>query len=214
MSDRRRCLAGALVAAVSATSAAAASLEVRLVDGRGQPVDGAVVVARGVGAPPPPPAEMAVMDQVEEQFVPELLTVPVGTTVNFPNRDDIRHHVYSFSEAKQFELPLYKGEPAEPVRFEKPGPVVLGCNIHDHMRGYIFVAGSPHYAVSGEDGRVELGDLPPGDYEVEAWHPRQKGESARGTAVVADGGAAGLDLELDLKPALRLRRGGARGRKY
>ncbi len=77
------------------------------------------------------------MDQQGHQFVPHLLVVQAGTEVTFPNSDNVSHHVYSFSPTKPFELPLYKGDVYPPVTFEKAGIVVVGCNIHDSMLGYI-----------------------------------------------------------------------------
>ena len=154
------------------------------------------------------------MDQIDEAFVPFLLPVQVGTTVSFPNKDDTRHHVYSFSEAKKFELPLYKGTPAEPMVFDQPGEVVLGCNIHDHMRGYLYVVESPYFAGAGASGIAEIRDLPAGSYEVHVWHPRQK--KAAGTRTVELTAADKLELtfEIQLKPALRLRGSQAGAKKY
>jgi hypothetical protein len=92
--------------------------------------------------------------------------------VSFPNKDNIRHQVYSFSPAKKFELPLYSGTTAPPVLFDKPGVVILGCNIHDWMIGYIYVSATPFFAKTGPDGRVDIRNIPAGDYLVRVWHPR------------------------------------------
>jgi hypothetical protein len=145
------------------------------------------------------------MDQHDKTFVPLVLAVPVGTAVSFPNRDNIRHHVYSFSRAKRFELPLYIGTPAAPVVFDRPGVVVLGCNIHDWMVGYIYVADTPYVAKTAEDGRARLAELPPGTYEVRVWHPRMRIESARTarTVVVAAGNPGQVAFVVALKPDRR-----------
>ena len=100
-----------------------------------------------------PPAEM---DQREKMFMPHVLAIKVNTLVRFPNSDDIRHHVYSFSPAKKFELRLYHGSTAEPVLFDKPGTVVLGCNIHDSMVAYIYVLETNYFAVSDEQGKLQI----------------------------------------------------------
>ena len=100
-----------------------------------------------------------------------------GTSVNFPNRDQIRHHVYSFSPAKTFEIPLYAGMPEKLIDFDRPGEVVLGCNIHDWMKAYVFVVDTPYFAVTDGAGEAELA-LPVGDYRVEVWHPQLDGEPA------------------------------------
>jgi hypothetical protein len=115
-----------------------------------------------------------VVDQVEKTFVPGLLPIEVGTLVRFPNHDQIHHHVYSFSPAKTFELPLYKGEQAPAVLFDKTGVVKIGCNIHDWMSGIILVLPSAHFAVTDADGRFVLEDLPPATYVVAAWHAQSK----------------------------------------
>ncbi|WP_341936739.1 methylamine utilization protein [Marinimicrobium sp. C2-29] len=114
----------------------------------------------------------AVMDQRDRQFAPYVLAVRTNTLVRFPNSDDIRHHVYSFSPAKRFELRLYHGSTAEPVLFDQAGKVSLGCNIHDAMLGYIYVVDSQWYDVSDSDGRAVLADIPAGDYDLQIQHPR------------------------------------------
>ncbi len=190
-----------LLLGLSAT-ASAARLEAELVDASQQPLAGAVLSLRGpLGAEAAPAA--AVMDQQAQQFVPGVLAVRTGTAVTFPNSDDIRHHVYSFSPAKRFELRLYKGTPSEPVVFEQPGVVVLGCNIHDWMVGYIYVTDDPWFAVSDAQGRVRLDGLPPGRYGLSLWHPRlsegpaQRGELQLGEAPTQQR----LSLELPPPPA-------------
>ncbi len=113
-----------------------------------------------------------VIDQIDKQFVPGVMAVRVNTLVRFPNSDDIRHHVYSFSPAKKFELRLYHGMTAEPVLFDKPGTVVLGCNIHDSMVGYIFVVDTPYFAVADAQGMARISQVPAGKYQLEIYHPR------------------------------------------
>jgi plastocyanin len=115
-------------------------------------------------------APMAEMDQVHKEFVPPLLPVAVGAQVRFPNRDQIHHHVYSFSRTKSFELPLYKEEDAPPVLFDKPGVVKIGCNIHDWMSAIIFVAPTPYFALTDEAGHFTIEKIPSGNYTVVAWH--------------------------------------------
>lgn len=119
------------------------------------------------------PARYAEMGQAGKAFVPQVLVVPVGTPVNFPNRDTVRHHVYSFSPIKKFELKLYIGTPAQPVVFDQPGVAVLGCNIHDQMVGWVVVVETPWYAMTAADGQVSLEDVPPGSYRLRVWHPGQ-----------------------------------------
>jgi len=185
---------------------ASGSLETFVKDERGKPLSDAVVSLTQVGgtAPPPRPAS-AVMDQQNKTFVPLVLAVPVGTAVTFPNRDNIRHHVYSFSSPKRFELPLYMGTPAAPVLFDKPGVVVLGCNIHDWMVGYIYVSATPHFGKTTDDGMVRLADVAPGAYEARVWHPRMRGEPEKSgkPITIAEGNPGRLEFIIALRPDRR-----------
>lgn len=161
----------ALFAALAIISPAYASaFQAELVDAAGEPLGDAVITLRGLADSPRAPLPVQ-MDQRNQQFQPHVLAVRTGTSVSFPNSDDIRHQVYSFSPAKRFELRLYQGTPSEPVLFDKPGLVVLGCNIHDWMLGYIYVTDDPWFAVSDDDGRAVIADLPAGRYVVTLWHP-------------------------------------------
>lgn len=159
---------------LGAQPASAADLKVHVKDDTGKPVADAVVSVspRDDTIPQTAPPERVVMDQRDKEFVPYVLPVRVGTSVQFPNSDNIRHHVYSFSQAKIFELPLYKGTPAGPVTFDKPGAVVLGCNIHDWMIGYVYVLETPYFEKTASNGEARLTGLPAGAVEVRVWHPR------------------------------------------
>jgi plastocyanin len=156
---------------------AGASLAVEVRDGHGPAPSGAVVYAVPQGRTPPPATREAVMDQRDRRFVPHVLAVQTGTAVRFPNSDNVRHQVYSFSAAKKFQLPLYAGTPATRIVFDKPGVVALGCNIHDRMSAYIVVVDTPYFAVA-EKGHALLTDLPAGSYEVHLWLPGSGDEPA------------------------------------
>jgi len=125
----------------------------------------------------------------------------VGTSVRFPNHDQIHHHVYSFSPTKTFELPLYKGDDAPPVVFDKVGVVKIGCNIHDWMSGIILVLPTPYFTVTGADGRFVLEDLPNGSYVLVAWHAlsRVRPEETAQTVQVP-GPASNINFSLSLSP--------------
>src|SRR5258707_3003814 len=150
---------------LACASAHAAELRVAVMDHKGKNVADAVVLAVAVDARNAlhshPPRDA--VDQVDKQFVPFVKPVFVGSTVRFPNSDNIRHQVYSFSTAKKFELPLYAGTNAPPVVFDKPGVVVLGCNIHDWMIGYIYVSETPFFAKTEAAGTATIDDMPPGE---------------------------------------------------
>lgn len=161
-----------------ALASRAATLTVDIRDGRGAPIADAVLYAVPKGREVPPARKTAVMDQKNRMFIPHVLAIQTGTAVAFPNSDDIRHQVYSFSSAKTFQLPLYAGTPANPVVFDTAGVVTLGCNIHDRMSAYIVIVDTPHFATAGANGSVELTGLPAGTYTVHAWYPRMREEPA------------------------------------
>jgi plastocyanin len=184
-------------------------VEATVADEKGKPVEDAVVSLMPLGsAPAAPMPTNAIMDQHDKEFVPYVLPVYVGTRVTFPNRDNIRHHVYSFSSAKKFELPLYIGTPAAPVIFDKPGVVALGCNIHDWMLAYVYVLTTPFFAKTAADGKARVEGLAPGAYEARVWHPRLRGDTEKtGKPVpLATGEAAQVSFVVSLKSEWRIPR--------
>lgn len=120
-------------------------------------------------APVSPPKKPVVLDQIRLSFVPHVLPVVVGTTVSFPNSDEVGHNVYSSSPAKRFNLGVYPRGVVRQVTFDKPGEVVLLCNVHEQMSAYVLVLETPYYVVTRKDGNYRLGQLPPGKYIVTAW---------------------------------------------
>lgn len=187
---------------------AAGAFEAHVTDNAGRPAADVVVSLRPRDFVPPGVAvgaPHAAMDQRSRRFVPHVLSVQVGTAVDFPNSDDIRHQVYSFSKPKRFELPLYAGVPAEPVVFDQPGVVVLGCNIHDWMLGYIYVADTPYFGQTDEQGDIRIGALPAGRYEVRLWHPQATPNEPRVMETVRIARSAelkrGYTLDLREEPA-------------
>lgn len=183
----------ALLGLMGAAGAEAARVEAEVVDETGAPLAYAVVHAvLPEGQPRPAPSE-AVVDQQDREFLPYVTAIQAGSAISFPNNDAIRHQVYSFSPAKTFELPLYKGNPHRPVSFEQPGVVVLGCNIHDWMSAFVFVSATPWFAVTDAAGKARIEGLPAGDYRFQVWHPKQQGEPAatvQGLRLAADGQGA------------------------
>ena len=160
--------------ALGPLAASAGELSVAVVDTVGKGVPDTVVTLAPLESKTPPPSRSsatAVMDQLQLAFVPRVLVVAVGTTVEFPNSDSVSHQVYSFSPAKKFQLPLYKGQLHAPVVFDNGGLVVLGCNIHDQMVGYIYVTPAPYFGKTDASGSLRLADLKTGDYRLIAWSP-------------------------------------------
>ena len=147
----------------------AATVEVAVQDARGIAIEDAVVWLVPKAGTAPVRRRDSAVEQKDKAFIPLVTVVQTGTPVHFPNRDPIRHHVYSFSPPKTFEIKLYAGTPVAPIVFDKPGEVVLGCNIHDHMLAYVYVVDSPWFAKSGKDGqaRIEAGG---GEYDLHLWH--------------------------------------------
>lgn len=169
-----KCIAALAAALLVPALAQAGDLNVTVRDTAGKPVRNAVVsVYPAAGLPAGPirfPWPM-VMSQQNIQFDPAVLVVPVGAEVSFPNRDKVRHHVYSFSPIKPFELKLYIGTPANPVRFDKAGIAVLGCNIHDNMVAWVVVVDTPHHGKTDAEGRVRLDGVTAGAWRLRSWHP-------------------------------------------
>jgi plastocyanin len=188
----------------------AAELLVLVKDHHGKSVSDAVILAtpldpKNVQRAKP---QTVAIDQVDKQFVPYVKAVFVGWKVRFPNSDNIRHQVYSFSPAKKFELPLYGGTDAPPVLFDKPGVVVLGCNIHDWMLAYVYVSETPYFTKTEAAGTAAIEDLPPGEYTVRVWHPSMEHGEETTVRRITVGAEAPVKLEWDLglKPAFRIPR--------
>ena len=155
------------------TMACAATVDVSVRGPDGRPLDDAVVMVESARAPSGPirfPWPM-VMAQQNIAFSPHVLIVPVGATVTFPNRDRVRHHVYSFSKAKKFDIKLYGRDETRSETFDKPGVVALGCNIHDTMSGFIVVVDTPYVAQTDAQGHVRLEGVLEGAGRVTVWSP-------------------------------------------
>ncbi|HVU31500.1 MAG TPA: methylamine utilization protein [Sphingomicrobium sp.] len=155
-----------------AASAASAALTVRVVDPAGRAVRDAVVAFYpSAGARAPGPGGRYVVSQKNLQFHPFLTIVPEGSDISFPNFDNTKHHVYSFSPAKRFELKLFAKDQSRTVRFDKAGVVALGCNIHDQMSAFVFVADSAWTARTNERGLASFSDAPSAAGRLTVWHP-------------------------------------------
>jgi plastocyanin len=167
--------AALLLAGVSA--ATAATITATVTDELGRPLPDAVVMIAPEAGTPAPRADdtrlgSAVIDQTNETFVPFVVVIRTGGTVTFRNSDNIRHHVYSFAPIRRFEMVQGPGETSPPIRFDQPGSVAIGCNIHDHMIAFIHITDAPWAKVTDAQGRAVIPDVPAGRFVATVWHPR------------------------------------------
>lgn len=193
-----RCLSG-LVSVLLSSGVWAVTVEVAVQMPSGGPVEEAVVFLDSADAlRKAKPLTGAEVEQSGKAFVPDVLVVTTGTAVSFPNRDTVRHHVYSFSPTKRFELKLYSGTPANPVVFDKSGVAVLGCNIHDHMIAWVVVVDTPYFGRSASNGRVRLEGVPAGAYTLRVWHKRLPvGAPAQSQSVQLSEGVQSFSVRLE-----------------
>lgn len=199
MKNRLRLLLLAVV--LLALPAGAATVLVTVSDAQGKALADAVVFAEPVSGKAPKGRLLASIDQINKQFTPYVSIVQTGTSLSLPNRDNIRHHVYSFSAARTFDIKLYSGVPAAPVLFDKPGLVILGCNIHDWMLAYLYVVDTPWFAVSDSSGRAMVTELPMGSYTLSATHPLAVGEPHKHALQILANGTSTVALRLTLTAA-------------
>jgi len=196
MSTRGRLILAFAALAVSA-AAPARDIAVTVRDAAGHPVEDAVVILDGPGRAAAP-GHFTIAQQ-HTMFMPFVLVVPVGSTIEFTNRDPFRHHVYSFSPAKTFELKLFGQGETRSVTFDKPGVVALGCNIHDTMQAFVQVVDTPFAVKTGKDGRAVLHDAPAGPVKLRVWHPHLRALANQLTLSVPAGGAATIPVSVKLR---------------
>ena len=197
MSARFASLAALLSAAAVAH---AANVNVAFTDAAGHALADAVVMLEPVGAPMAvKPMQNAQIAQHDLQFNPQVTVVTVGTPVSFPNQDTVKHHVYSYSAAKTFQIKLYAGVPHTPIVFDKPGIAVLGCNIHDSMIAWVVVTDTPLWARSAASGLARVADVPAGSYQMRVWHSSLN-DAAPPQVVPLTVGAADVEQRVKLSP--------------
>lgn len=173
MSKRLQILAVLTLLSGFSAHALAENFLVTVTDNTGALVADAIVYAEPSSSTSIAKLTTVDIQQKDRKFIPLVSAVQVGTSINFPNNDTVRHHVYSFSPAKSFELKLYAGKPELPVVFDKAGTVVVGCNIHDQMVAYIKVVDTPYFVKTDASGKGKLNQLPAGKYTVKVWHYQQ-----------------------------------------
>ncbi len=161
----------AVAALVACACASAARVDIQVQDAAGKPLQGAVAYLESPAARAATrPMTGTEIEQADRRFTQAVTVVTAGSQIHFPNRDKVRHHVFSFSKAKAFEIKLYTGTPANPVLFDQPGLVVLGCNIHDTMLAWVLVVETPWHGQTNALGQLRLPDVPPGAYRLRVWH--------------------------------------------
>lgn len=203
-----RLFLSALLAALCAVPAIAMELRIGVSDGDGRALADAVLALYPEDGAVPRPVvltEPAQIDQIGETFVPFVVAIPVGGAVRFLNSDPVSHQVYSFSGIRRFELQQPPGRVSEPITFDEPGEVAVGCNIHDHMIAFIRVTDAPYFGVTDAEGSLRL-DLPEGMYRMTAWHPFQRREADPMTVSVGPVPTAAA-MRLDTRPDPRRRHG-------
>lgn len=163
--------AAALAVALVSAPAFAGSVSIAVTGADGRPLAGAVVSIDVPGEPRPALHGPYQIAQHNIAFDPHILIVPVGATVLFPNKDQVRHHVYSFSPAKKFEIKLYGRDETKSEEFDKPGAVALGCNIHDVMSGVVYVTATPFSAITDAAGQVTFASMPAANAILRIWNP-------------------------------------------
>jgi plastocyanin len=181
----------------------AGDLSIQVQDEHGMPLKDAVVYLESNSLKDTNKKLQQDIIQKGKRFNPLVTVIQTGTRINFPNQDKVRHHVYSFSPAKNFELKLYSGVPATPVEFDQAGTVVLGCNIHDRMLAYVYIVDTPLFAKSNQDGLVTLTNVPSGTHIINVWHYALREEGVPDKQQVnLDANKQQLSVTLDINPSL------------
>lgn len=170
----RVCSLAVALQLVASLAASAADFSVAVTDQNGDPVENAVIglMPDDKSRLPAADAQTHTIDQTDEAFVPFVTAMRRGDALRFTNSDRTRHHVYSFSTIKQFELLLNPGQKSNLVKFDEDGVAAIGCNIHDQMLAYAFVSESPWFAVTDAKGAATIRNVPQGKLSAHAWHPR------------------------------------------
>lgn len=201
-------LVGLILCLCSTLMCEAADISVTVLTVDNKPLADAVVYVDANETPPAKSLPIMILDQQNKAFVPHVLAIPVGTTVDFPNTDSVNHYVYSFSDIKKFQFKLFKGDlEKHQMLFDKPGVVTIGCNIHDFMLGYIFIAPTRYFGVSNGAGQVRLNLPDKGDFNLAIWHERgNENLAALSRKITIDANAQNIQIRFSktLKPPRKM----------
>ena len=194
-----------LAGTVAFATANAATVEINVADSGGVPAANAVVslvADNSMPASGPRTPEKSIIDQRHETFLPLVVIVRRGGNVVFTNNDTTMHQVYSFSPIKQFQFEIDKGQISKPVIFDKAGVAAIGCNIHDNMVAYVYVADAPFAAITDASGHAEIPDVPEGQYTADAWHPQLRiGRKPQPVPLTVDANRVKLSISVALTAA-------------
>ena len=142
-----------------------------------------------------PPEKQAIFDQINMKFVPHVLPVLVGTTVDFYNGDAVRHNVFTPEKiAEKFNLGSWKKGESRSYTFMNPGVAAMLCNVHPEMEAFVVVVETPYFAVTDKDGNFTIKDVPPGEYTLKIWNEKLKGDDI--TITVPAEGDVSVEIEL------------------
>lgn len=180
-------------------TANAKDLLVKVTSQQDKPIEQAIVYLESEKYPSKNEASTYAIEQRQKTFIPLITVIPTGSFINFPNNDTVRHHVYSFSPSKTFELKLYSGVPSKPVLFEKAGTVVLGCNIHDSMLAYVHVVDTPFFAKTNALGEAKFENLPVTEFHLKIWYYNTKIENQITDVLIKPDQAGTIQIKLDAK---------------
>lgn len=182
----------------------AAELNVEVESFKQRSTEGLVVELIGSAIKPAPVGKFEI-NQLDKEFIPLLTIAGVGSSLRFNNQDPLKHHVYSVSKGNKFELPLHNGHSDKIIQLTTPGIIKLGCNIHDWMLAYVYVAESDRIKIMDKLGRVEFSGLPAGDYQIKIWSPRLRNTNkpiTRSVSIAADQSQT-LKFEIKLRKHIR-----------
>lgn len=180
----------------------AAEFEVQVNDLAGVSIENAVVYLEAKDKTTPILKKQVAVVQKNKTFIPLITVIQTGSSIIFPNKDSVRHQVYSFSPAKSFELKLYSGVPSTPVLFDKAGTVVLGCNIHDQMLAFVYIVDTPYFAKTDTSGKVKFSDIPNGEYLLKVWHYALKKENVTVDKAISSKDTEAIKMAIDIKVSI------------
>jgi len=163
---------------IISASALAADITISVVDQKSNSVVDGYVELFSLSGTSKAKVSSGTIDQVDKEFTPLVSAIPVGSTIFFPNSDNIQHQIYSFSKSKEFDLPLFAKNDTQKVVFDTAGIILMGCNIHDWMLSFLYVYESAFFAQTNTNGAVIFSDVPAGEYELRTWSPRLKNNRA------------------------------------